>query len=426
MKSSGARAHCPRSFCRGRQREEALTFLKTENLLRLGASAATNSFPAIIVALSLWLTGGCSRAPDATFTLEIQPRTDNPVEIEAIVTASDARVWARLKPPADAASFEPVLNLRAVSNGVDPQSTLVMSGAYAISANQLRFQPNHPLLAGQQYQARFNSKGLAHPAPSAAVVLARDYTMPTATPAAPPRLTAIYPTAATLPANHLKFYLLFSEPMRQGDFLRHLKLLDATGREVPEPFRETELWSADGQRLTLWFHPGRQKTGVNLNVEIGPILEAGGQYQLVVSGGWPSQRGTPLGVDVKKLFTAGPAGHGRLDMNRWQLTAPRADTRESLRCTFPEPIDWALLQNQLHAETATGQRVAGSFSIAPDETAWSFTPAQPWSADDYRLAIGTVLEDLAGNSVAKPFEVDTQAEPPAQVGPVVYRAFTVK
>src|SRR6186713_2761613 len=82
------------------------------------------------------------------------------------------------------------------------------------------------------------------------------------TPAAP-RVDAVYPSAATLPANHLKFYIHFSAPMRQGVFLDHCKLLDDHGRMImTEPFRETELWSEDGKRLTLWLHPGRQKTGV--------------------------------------------------------------------------------------------------------------------------------------------------------------------
>lgn len=389
-------------------------------------SAATRSASTLFLATLLCLPGGCGRAPDATFTLEIHLRADNPAQVEVLVTAGDARAWTRLDPQADAASCERVLKLRAASDGVNSPPALAMSGNYTVAGNQLRFQPSHPLLAGQKYQARFDPNELPAPAGRRAAPLARDYTVPAAAPAAPPRLTAIYPSAATLPANHLKFYLVFSEPMRQGEFLQHLKLLDTAGREVPEPFRETELWSPDGCRLTLWFHPGRQKTGVNLNVEIGPILEAGGQYQLIISGGWPSQRGTPLGAGVKKLFTAGPADHGRLDENFWRLTAPRAGTREPLRVSFPEPLDWALLQNQLHAETAAGRRVEGQFTIAQNETAWSFTPAQPWGAGAYRLAIGTVLEDLAGNSVAKPFEVDVQAAPPAPVGPVVYREFKVE
>src|SRR3954463_1528646 len=67
-----------------------------------------------------------------------------------------------------------------------------------------------------------------------------------ADPAGGARLEAIYPSAELLPANHLKFYLHFSVPMREGVFLDHCQLLDDHGRVViAEPFRETELWSED-------------------------------------------------------------------------------------------------------------------------------------------------------------------------------------
>src|SRR3954466_7112132 len=66
------------------------------------------------------------------------------------------------------------------------------------------------------------------------------------------RLEAIYPSGDAVPANHLKFYLHFSAPMREGVFLNYCRLLDEHGAEIAEPFRETELWSEDHQRLTLW------------------------------------------------------------------------------------------------------------------------------------------------------------------------------
>ena len=48
----------------------------------------------------------------------------------------------------------------------------------------------------------------------------------------------------------------------------------------------------------------------------------------------------------------------------------------------------------------------GIAELADDDRVWSFTPTRPWRAGRYRLAIGTILEDLAGNSVARPFELD--------------------
>lgn len=189
---------------------------------------------------------------------------------------------------------------------------------------------------------------------------------------------------------------------------------------MPEPFRETELWSEDGRRLTLWFHPGRQKTGVNLNVEIGPILEAGNKYTLVISKDWLSQKGAPLGQTVKKSFAAGPKVRAQLHVSDWKLTAPASGSRAPVVVEFPAPLDWALLNSRMHIETAAGERVEGEIATGPEERSWRFVPATDWSAGEYRLAVASILEDLAGNSVARPFEVDLSDAPGAAVPDIVY------
>lgn len=238
---------------------------------------------------------------------------------------------------------------------------------------------------------------------------------------------AIYPTAETLPANHLKFYLVFPEPMREGIFLDHCRLLDARGREVLEPFRETELWSADGLRLTLWLHPGRQKTGVNLNVEFGPVLREAGRYTLVISGKWPTARGTPLGNDSVKSFAADTPDRAQPSLDRWQFLLPRAKFRDPLLVRFDEPLDWALLHSKLRIERADGTTVAGAIKVGRGERTWTFTPDEPWRAGDYRLAVDVVMEDLAGNSLLRPFEVDLSkpATAPQPISPTRYIPFAV-
>jgi hypothetical protein len=60
--------------------------------------------------------------------------------------------------------------------------------------------------------------------------------------------------------------------------------------------------------------------------------------------------------------------------------------------------------------------VAGSLSVADEETTWRFTPDAPWRGGSYRLVVGTDLEDVAGNSVARPFEVDAFGPISRQVG----------
>jgi hypothetical protein len=245
------------------------------------------------------------------------------------------------------------------------------------------------------------------------------------TPAAPaPRVEAVYPSGATLPANHLKFYIHFSEPMRKGVFLDHCRIVDGQGRAALEPFRETELWSEDGKRLTLWLHPGRQKTGVNLNTEFGPVLLQGARYSLVISGTWPSEDGVPCGQDTEKTFFAAARETRQLDVTDWKLTPPAAGSKKPFEVRFPTPLDHALLMRCLRVIDDGGKAVAGSVSTTESERLWRFTPATAWTGVPHRLAVESILEDLAGNSLARPFEVDLQGTPPKKVPASIVLPFT--
>lgn len=236
---------------------------------------------------------------------------------------------------------------------------------------------------------------------------------------AAPAITAIYPSGGEVPANHLKFYIHFSEPMRQGVFLEHCTLLDARSQPVPDPFREAELWSADRTRLTLWFHPGRQKTGVNLNEEFGPILRPDAGYTLRISGKWPSAGGIPLARDVEKKFHAIARTGRQLDVAEWRLAPGTIGTRIPLAVRFPAPLDRALLLRCVRVADSGGHPLKGTVATAEHEQEWRFTPDAPWAGAPHRLLAESILEDLAGNSLARPFEVDLQAPAPKPVPAIV-------
>ncbi len=284
-----------------------------------------------------------------------------------------------------------------------------------LDGKTLQLIPEFPLLAGQSYEVVFDPAAAAIETDFARI--RHVYTHGGRPELSQPRIEAIYPTAGALPANHLKFYLVFSEPMQQGEeIFEHFRLVDLdANRDVPRPFRHTELWSADDRRLTLWFHPGRQKTGVNLNVEIGPILSEGRRYRLVVGGNWKSRAGVQLGDDFTHEFSAMAADHKQPQTSEWKVTAPPAGTNNALLCQLDEPLDWALLASGFQVVDSSNRLVAGEISVDNTQTTWSFTPEQPWRAGDFSIVVAGYVEDLAGNSLDRPFEVDLvspKATPP--------------
>lgn len=342
------------------------------------------------------------------FTISITPRGPDPQIVDVWADTPDLTYWPQVAPRLGERAAIWMLQFgRATDEGC---GMIALPGDLSVIDGRLRFQPTLPLQDGVKYRAvfapeEFLGRGGIVSRPSV------DYTIlpPKGLPA---EVTRIYPSGDALPANHLKFYVFFSTPMEQGDTWNHFELIDETaGEPVPDPFRPTELWSEDGLRLTLWFHPGRQKTGVNLNIDIGPVLEAGHRYTLVVRKGWRAQNGTLLKDDVRKSFLATEAEHAQVDPQSWTMVVPVTGSEVPLQLKFSKPLDWSLLRRELHVEDSTGKKVDGAIGIYSHEKLWEFKPEYAWKPGRYELVVGGVLEDLAGNSVARPFEVDITQKP---------------
>ena len=94
------------------------------------------------------------------------------------------------------------------------------------------------------------------------------------------------------------------------------------------------------------------------------------------------------------------------DQKTWKLQPPTAQTRAALRVTFPKPMDHGLLHRLVWVTDPAGKKVPGRVEVSKRETVWSFTPQKPWQAGAYHLVADTRLEDLAGNGIGRPFEVD--------------------
>jgi len=290
-----------------------------------------------------------------------------------------------------------------------------MLGTYRIEGDALQFTPRFPLDRGRTYRAIYR------PGAGSGEIVWKHLDRKPARPATV--VARVDPPGDRLPENLLKFYLHFSAPMGRGEAYDHLSLLGDDGKPVDRPFLEIgeELWDPSGTRLTLLFDPGRIKRGLRPREELGPILKAGRSYTLAVDPAWRDAEGDPLGSPFRKAFRAEPADEVQPDPKNWLVARPLAATCGPLALTFPEALDRALLESGLNLVDARDQPVLGRAEVDPDQRRWRLTPDRPWVAGEYQILIDADLEDLAGNSIRRPFEVDVQRDTPARPEPKTVR-----
>ena len=273
-----------------------------------------------------------------------------------------------------------------------------MLGRYTVERGELIFRPRWPVSAGVHVRAVFHANGASAEA---------GFDIAKAAAGLPTRIEHVYPSTAELPANALKLYICFSAPMRRGEAWQHIRLLDEQGAPVELPFLEIdqELWDPSNTRLTVLFDPGRIKRGLLPLNESGPNLQEGRRYTLALAKDWLDAKNEPLAASFTKAFRVIAEERAAVDPKKWRIASPPPGTRDALVVRFPRPLDAALLER-----TITVGGVSGKVAVAQEETEWRFTPDTPWKAGGYQLSIDTTLEDVAGNRVGRPFDVDTFSE----------------
>jgi hypothetical protein len=274
-----------------------------------------------------------------------------------------------------------------------------MLGSYAVEGAALVFRPRYPVAPGVRVQAVF--------LPPAGPAVRATFEPRAVARSAATFVERIYPTTDLLPENQLKLYVVFSSPMSRGEAWKRIHLLDASGAKIELAFLEIEqeLWDPEQRRLTVLFDPGRIKRGLVPHNELGPAIVEGREYTLLIDREYLDAKGVPLREEFRKKFRAAPADRQPTDLKDWRLVAPKAGASEALVVTFPEPMDWAMLQRTFEVTGPSGP-VAGTIAVGNNEAEWRFTPARPWQPGDYQLTVDASLEDLAGNRIGRAFDVD--------------------
>jgi hypothetical protein len=275
-----------------------------------------------------------------------------------------------------------------------------MAGTFSMDGAILCFRPRFAFAAGTSY-AWITRQPPGRPP----LVLTR----PALSRAATTVVTGIYPTAAELPVNALRFYLHFSAPMSEGFATTAVQLRDGDSGEALAGAilpMEPELWDPGRCRLTLLLDPGRIKRGLLPHTEAGYPLTPGRRVALVIDPAFPDATGTPLKARAVREYTVGSAIRQRVSPDGWRTGHPERGTRRPVRVHFDRPMDHALVHRCLTIVDIAGRRVAGESTVAAGQRHWIFTPATSWTDEQYALLAAPQLEDIAGNSITRVFDRD--------------------
>lgn len=274
---------------------------------------------------------------------------------------------------------------------------LPMAGRYTTNDRTIIFKPAFNFNDRQTYTAVTKSGNTGHDSEARTL---HEFRLESANRAAAPEVIEIYPSGDKIPENTLRFYIHFSTPMKPHVSADYIKLVNNDGVEDSAAFMafKQELWSEDRKRLTVLMDPGRIKRGVAQNRISGPALIEGNHYSIVVQHGWPSAAGNGVAPAFEKRFLATRALRALPDTDLWSLNVPRMSTREPLEINLDRAFDIALLENAVTVLNSIGEVIPGTVAIMNTERTWQFKPRTPWTASTVRVAVASLLEDVAGNN----------------------------
>lgn len=280
----------------------------------------------------------------------------------------------------------------------------------------ITFTPSVSLERGQSYDAYYAGK--------------KFYTLdiPVDPAAFEPVLQASYPSCDTVPANLLKVYLQFTEPMMEARSAQFVQLFDAKGDTVKNAFLDLqpELWNEDGTVLTLWLDPGRIKQDLIPNKELGTVLNENSRYTLRVAKGWRSKAGLPLQADYERSYVTAGRDVKKPDMPNWSVIPPAANATGFVTIDFKETLDWTLLNVALTVWSEK-KAIKGRFTTDFCERTLRFEPYESWKSGTYNFLIEPRIEDLAGNNLHRLFETEVTDDPEVFTSKAGYTLpFTVK
>jgi hypothetical protein len=305
-----------------------------------------------------------------------------------------------------------------------------IAGTCTLQGDSLSFKPNFSFAAGQRFHVLFDYRAFLARSegnyPKEIHTFELSFSIPKEV-LSSTFIDVVHPQSDVLPENMLRMYLSFSAAMRPGEAYEHITLLREDGTPIEKAFLviDQELWDAERKRFTLLFDPGRIKRGIQSQVDLGPPLQAGQTYRLVIDSAWRDAHRNPLAGSFIKSFTVTSAERTKLSIQHWKISAPTAGTNNDLLIAFDRSIDFVLALKYITITTAQGNRVRGNAAFT-NSRYWRFTPDQPWPEGQFFIEVHPQLEDVSGNNFSNAFDIDLAKESRVSTSEIVRHSFYIK
>jgi hypothetical protein len=291
-----------------------------------------------------------------------------------------------------------------------------MLGDFSVNDENVVFTPLIPLTRGLKYELSWRGKLITH------IEIPQDETRQ------PPSVISIYPSRDTVPENLLKLYVLFSKPMQEGRALENIAVVKNGQDTISSVFLdlEPELWNSDRTMLTIWLDPGRIKRDLQPNEKMGPPLQEGNRYQVVINPGWMDAEGALLSTYYRKDFFVIPRDDVSPNPGAWTIHSPKAGTADPLVIELHEQMDQRVMINAVRVIDKNGKQLEGVLGSALGETVLRFQPAIDWVRGEYTIEVEPRLEDLAGNNIERLFDRDLLKDSADRAKGVYKRTFYIR
>lgn len=199
---------------------------------------------------------------------------------------------------------------------------------------------------------------------------------PTPNPEGPVPTLEVRPNVKALPVNAVSFQLSFSEPMGS---LPDQSAVFRNGRKQADLSWE-RTWDATGRTCDLTIKG----------------LDVGGTYDLSLIG-FRSKQSVPIVNTLHSFRTVEPDLEAPSGVALQVESEARPGGRQSVRVTFPEPMNFDVLQSITVLGGASPW--PGTLVWAENQTVAVFAPEQDWDAQPIRVSFSAGIRDLAGHEM---------------------------